>query len=263
MDYLEVVKQVLDVILREAPRILKAGVFLFGGFWVIGQLMVFMRTAMDRSRLDRDLRPFLVSMANVVMKVLLLLSVAEMVGFKTTSFMTILASAAFAIGLALQGSLSNFAAGVMVLIFKPYRVGDKVNIQGQSGTVNEIQIFHTVIVNAQKKTIIIPNATAVNGIISNWTTNRILKTDIVIPIHYGTSFETVARIIEREIDTTEKIENKASAEIKFVQFEPGGYTISVQVQVLPANHDNLVADLSKNIYNALMQSKIELGLDKC
>ncbi|MEY4937191.1 MAG: MscS mechanosensitive ion channel [Bacteroidota bacterium] len=262
MNYLEVIKHVLDVILQEAPRIFKASIFLFGGFWAIGHLTVLLRAAADKSGLDRDLRPFLISMANVVLKVLLLLSVAEMVGFKTTSFMTILASAAFAIGLALQGSLSNFAAGVMVLIFKPYRVGDKVNIQGQSGTVNEIQIFHTVVVNAQKKTIIIPNATAVNGIISNWTTNKILKTDILIPIHYGTNFETVARIIEREIETTEKIENKASAEIKFVQFEKGGYTVSVQVQVAPANHDDVVADLSKNIYNALIQSKIELGFNK-
>jgi small conductance mechanosensitive channel len=259
MNYLEVIKHFLDVALEEAPRIIKAAVFLFGGFWVIGQLMVFLRAAMDKSGLDRDLRPFLVSMANVVMKVLLLLSVAEMVGLKTTSFMTILASAAFAIGLALQGSLSNFAAGVMILIFKPYRVGDKVNIQGQSGTVSEVQIFHTVIVNSQKKTIIIPNATAVNGIIANSTTNKILKTDIIIPIHYGTEFATVARIIEREIETTEKIENKASSEIKFVRFENGGYTISVQVQVTPANHDDVVAELSKHIYNALMQSKIELG----
>jgi small-conductance mechanosensitive channel len=94
------------------------------------------------------------------------------------------------------------------------------------------------------------------------TTHKILKTDILIPIHYGTPFEMVARIIEREIDSTEKIENKASSEIKFVRFENGGYTINVQVQVSPANHDDLVAELSKNIYNALIQSKIELGFDK-
>jgi small conductance mechanosensitive channel len=262
MNYLEIVKHFLDVILEEAPKIAKAAVFLFGGFWAIGQLVGLMRATMDKSGLDRDLRPFLVSMANVVMKVLLLLSVAEMVGIKTASFMTILASAAFAIGLALQGSLSNFAAGVMILIFKPYRVGDKVSIQGQQGTVSEVQIFHTVLLNTQKKTIVIPNATAVNGIITNLTTHKILKTDILIPIHYGTGFETVARIIEREIESTEKIENKASSEIKFVRFENGGYTISVQVQVSPANHDDLVAELSKNIYNALIQSKIELGFDK-
>jgi small conductance mechanosensitive channel len=162
----------------------------------------------------------------------------------------------------LQGSLSNFAAGVMVLIFKPYRVGDKVNIQGQSGTVNEIQIFHTLIVNAQKKTIIIPNATAVNGIILNWTTNKTLKTDIIIPIHYGIDFDRVAHLIEKEIEFTEKIENKPAYEVKFVQFDKGGYTISVQVQVLPANHDDVVAELSKNIYTALNKSGIELGLNK-
>ncbi|MEN9609671.1 MAG: hypothetical protein RLZZ628_485 [Bacteroidota bacterium] len=262
MDYLEIVRNVLDVILNEAPKIAKAAALLFGGFWAIGQLMGFLRTALEKSGLDRDLRPFLNSMANVVMKVLLLLSVAEMVGFKTTSFMTILASAAFAIGLALQGSLSNFAAGVMVLIFKPYRVGDKVNIQGQSGTVNEIQIFHTLIVNTQKKTIIIPNATAVNGIILNWTTNKTLKTDIIIPIHYGIDFDMVAHLIEKEIEFTEKIENKPSYEVKFVQFDKGGYTISVQVQVSPANHDDVVAELSKNIYTALNKSGIELGLNK-
>jgi small conductance mechanosensitive channel len=259
MNYLEISKQVLDFIVLEAPKIFKASVLLFGGFWFIGKFVGLLRAAVDKAGLDRDLRPFLVSMASVVLKVLLLLSVAEMVGIKTTSFVTILASAAFAIGLALQGSLSNFAAGVMILIFKPYRVGDKVSIQGQSGTVSEVQIFHTVILNSQKKTIIIPNATAVNGIIANSTTNKILKTDIIIPIQYGTDFATVARIIEREIETTEKIENQASAEIKFVRFENGGYTISVQVQVAPANHDDVVADLSKQIYNALMQSKIELG----
>jgi small conductance mechanosensitive channel len=259
MNNLEIFGKFLDLVFYEGPRILKAATLLFGGFWVIGKLMFFLRAAMDKSGLDRDLRPFLVSMANVVTKVLLLLSVAEMVGIKTTSFMTILASAAFAIGLALQGSLSNFAAGVMVLIFKPYRVGDKVSIQGQNGTVSEVQIFHTVIVNSQKKTIIIPNATAVNGIIANSTTNKILETDIIIPVHYGTNFEMLCSIIEREIDATEKIENKASSKTKFVKFENGGYTISVQVQVIAANHDDVVADLSKNIYNALMRSKIELG----
>lgn len=262
MNYLEVTSRFLEMILQEAPRFIRATVILFAGFWLIGQLMVFLRAAMDKSRLDRDLRPFLTSMVNVVMKVLLLLSVAEMVGIKTTSFVTILASAAFAIGLALQGSLSNFAAGVMVLIFKPYRVGDKVSIQGQNGTVSEIQIFHTIIVNSQKKTIIIPNSTAVNGIIGNLTTNKILKTDIVIPIHYGTDFEMVRRLIERELETIEKIDKSMAAEINFVRFENGGYTISIQVPVAVANHDAVVAELSKNVYNALVRSGVRLGFDK-
>ena len=262
MNYLEVTSRFLEMILREAPRFIKASFILFAGFWLIGQLMVVLRAAMDKSRLDRDLRPFLTSLVNVVMKVLLLLSVAEMVGIKTTSFVTILASAAFAIGLALQGSLSNFAAGVMVLVFKPYRVGDKVSIQGQNGTVSEIQIFHTIIVNSQKKTIIIPNATAVNGIIGNLTTHKILKTDIIVPIHYGTDFETVRRLIEREIELVEKIDKSMASEILFVRFENGGYTISIQVPVVTTNHDGVVAELSKNVYNALVRSGVQLGFNK-
>ncbi len=147
--------------------------------------------AMERSGLDKDVIPFLTSMTSVLFKVMLVLSVAGMVGIETTSFIALLGAAGLAIGMALQGTLEHFASGVLILIFKPYRVGDLIDVQGVVGTVKEIQVFNTIIDSLENKKVIIPNGIATSGIMTNLSATEFLRVDLNIAMPYEEDFDKV------------------------------------------------------------------------
>jgi small conductance mechanosensitive channel len=169
-------QQLQALVLLYLPRVLMAGVALVVGWWAIGWVSRLIAAA--TTRLDVSLASFLTSLVNIVLKVLLLITVAGMVGFETTSFVAILGAAGLAVGLALQGTLANFAGGVLILIFKPYVVGDTIESQGKSGEVREIQIFNTILVTLQGDTIILPNGAASNNVIVNKTAQNKSLVDI-------------------------------------------------------------------------------------
>lgn len=147
------------------PRLLSAVLLLVVGWWVIGWASRLVAAAV--AHFDVSLRAFLTSLFNITLKVLLLISAAGMAGFETTSFVAILGAAGLAVGLALQGTLANFAGGVLILIFKPFTVGDVIESQGKSGTVQAIQIFNTLLLTPQGDTVILPNGATSNGVIVN------------------------------------------------------------------------------------------------
>ena len=147
------------------PRLVAAVVLLVVGWWVISWLSRLVAEA--TSRLDVSLSSFLTSMFSILLKVLLLISAAGMVGFQTTSFVAIVGAAGLAVGLALQGTLANFAGGVLILVFKPFTVGDVIESQGKSGTVQAIQIFNTILLTSLGDTVILPNGATSNGVLVN------------------------------------------------------------------------------------------------
>jgi len=159
------VERLTSLVVLYLPRLAAAILLLVVGWWVISWLSRLVAEA--TSRLDISLSLFLTSMASITLKVLLLISAAGMVGFQTTSFVAILGAAGLAVGLALQGTLANFAGGVLILIFKPFTVGDVIESQGKSGTVQAIQIFNTILLTSQGDTVILPNGATSNGVIVN------------------------------------------------------------------------------------------------
>jgi len=189
----------IEMGMEYAPKLILAIVVLLIGLWVINKLVKMMGKMMGKSKLDKDVQPFLRSLLSVILKVMLIFSVAEMVGVKTTSFVAVLAAAGFAIGMALQGSLGNFAAGVMVLIFKPYKVGDLVSAQDQLGHVDEIQIFNTILTTLDHKQVIIPNAQAISGTITNLSHHEYMRVDLNILIPYEQDFAEAKRIGEEAL----------------------------------------------------------------
>lgn len=165
----------ISFLVEFTPRLIGAFLVLFIGLWLIKRLAKIASKAMDKRDLDVSLRTFLLSLLSVGLKVILIVTVAGMIGIGTTSFVTILGAAGLAIGLALQGSLSNFAGGVLLLIFKPYKVGDTIETQGQIGKVTEIQVFNTLLLTSDLKTIILPNGAVSNGTIVNYSKNGVLE----------------------------------------------------------------------------------------
>ncbi|CRN05212.1 mechanosensitive ion channel family protein [Pseudomonas fulva] len=160
----------IPMIMAYGSRLLLALVTLAIGWWVTNIVSDRLARLVGLKVHDPALQSFIRTLANIVLKILLAISVASMIGIETTSFVAAIGGATLAIGLALQGSLANFAGGVLILLFRPFRIGDWIEAQGVSGTVDSIQIFHTVLRTGDNKTVILPNGSLSNGIITN--TNR-------------------------------------------------------------------------------------------
>ena len=160
----------IPMIMEYGSRVLLAVLTLAIGWWLINMLTNRVGRLLALRNADMALQHFITNLANIALKVMLMVNVASMIGVATTSFVAAIGAATLAIGLALQGSLANFAGGVLILLFRPFRIGDWIEAQGTSGTVDSIQIFHTVLRTGDNKTVIIPNGSLSNGIITN--TNR-------------------------------------------------------------------------------------------
>ncbi|MGC6368989.1 mechanosensitive ion channel family protein [Pseudomonas sp. K2I15] len=160
----------IPMIMEYGSRVLLAVITLAIGWWLINVLTHRVGRLLAIRNADLALQHFITSLANIALKIMLMVSVASMIGVATTSFVAAIGAATLAIGLALQGSLANFAGGVLILLFRPFRIGDWIEAQGTSGTVDSIQIFHTVLRTGDNKTVIVPNGILSNGIITN--TNR-------------------------------------------------------------------------------------------
>lgn len=187
------------------PQLATAIVVLVVGLWVIKLVSRALEKGMGAAKVDATLARFLGSLASVVMKALLFISVASMVGIATTSFIAILGAAGLAIGLALQGSLGNFAGGVLILLFRPYKVGDVINVSGVTGTVQSIEILNTVLSTPDNRRIIVPNGTAANSILTNFSSHDTRRVDIVFGVGYDADLKQAKDVITAVIHAHEKV----------------------------------------------------------
>ncbi|WP_313226898.1 mechanosensitive ion channel family protein [Stutzerimonas chloritidismutans] len=205
VDYLvDLSESWLPVVLQYGAQVTLAILTLLIGWWLINTLTGKVASLLQRRHVDPTLHGFIGSLASIVLKVLLLVSVASMIGVETTSFIAVIGAAGLAIGLALQGSLANFAGGVLILLFRPIRVGEWIEAQGVAGTVHSIQIFHTVLKSADNKTIVVPNGSLSNGHITNYSREPRRRADINVGIDYGADIK-LARQILLEIAQDERV----------------------------------------------------------
>lgn len=195
----------IKLIMEYAPKLFLAIVVLVVGLWIISKLTKLFSSTLKHSKTDETLIPFLTSLVSWTLKILLFISVASMIGVKTTSFIAILGAAGLAVGMALQGSLSNFAGGVLILVFRPYKVGDLVEAKGQIGFVKEIQIFNTILVTPQNKTIILPNSLASSSIITNVTTNGTVRVDLTVGISYDSDIDQAKAVLVEMMKNNPKV----------------------------------------------------------
>ncbi len=188
--------KISEMLIEYVPRVAGALLTLLIGFWIIGRLTSYLRKVLERRDIDPTIRPFLLSLVNVGLKILVLLSVANQFGIETTSFIAIFGALAFAVGLALQGSLGHFASGVLLLVFKPYKVGDLVEIGGgKTGTVKEIQVFNTILLTLDNKKIIVPNGVVTDNVITNISGQDIIGVELTFGIGYNDSIDKAREII--------------------------------------------------------------------
>ena len=174
----------IELTVLYAPKLALALIVLLIGLWIIKGASKLTVKSLKKTNVDQTLVPFIRSLVSWGLKALLFISVASMVGIATTSFIAVLGAASLAVGLALQGSLANFAGGVLILLFKPYTLGDLIEAQGHLGVVKEVQIFNTILLSLDNKQIIIPNGAMSNGSVLNYSTEENRRVDLVIGIAY-------------------------------------------------------------------------------
>ncbi len=197
-----ILQKIMDAALAVGPKILLALVVLVVGLYAIKWVVKLVDKAFERVDFDPSLEGFIISLVSVGLKIILLVSVAGMLGFQTTSLVAMLGAMAFAVGMALQGSLANFAGGVLLLVFKPFKVGDYIEAQGHSGKVKEVQIFQTTLTTPDNKKIIIPNGDLSNGSIINYSAMDKRRVSLIFGIGYNDDLkkakEILAKIVEAE-----------------------------------------------------------------
>lgn len=191
-----IINQLITLGTDYAPKVIGALITLIIGWIIIGWINRIVRKTMDKRGMDASLKPFIGSIITVGMKILLLLSVAAMFGIKTTSFVAIFGALAFAIGMALQGSLGHFASGIMILIFRPFKVGDLVEIGGgKVGQVEKIEVFNTIMKTLDNKRVIVPNNLVTNNIITNISGQKIIGVEMTFGIAYGDDIDKAKELI--------------------------------------------------------------------
>ncbi|MBT3174594.1 MAG: mechanosensitive ion channel [Lentimicrobiaceae bacterium] len=230
-------------------RLLGAIIVLIIGLWVIRFISNRFGVILDKSDITPALRSFVKSMASVLLKIILFISVLGMVGIEMTTFIAMLTAASLAVAMAFNGTLSNFAGGVMILFFKPFKIGDFINAQGYSGTVKEILIFVTILTTPDNKTIIIPNGPLSNGSLTNYSTQDSRRIEWTFGIGYGDNYDVARDMIMGFIKEDNRILNDpAEPFIVLGELADSSVNLTVRVWVKPADYWGVYFSMNEKFY---------------
>ena len=254
-----ILKLIEEKSLLYVPKLLLGGLILWIGMRVIKKLITLLSNLLKKSGFDDTIRPFLVSMMNFVLKGALILIVASILGVNLSSLVALLAAVGFAIGMALQGSLGNFASGILILTLKPYRSGDWIQIEDKFGKVEEIGIFSTNIVSPGNKTLIIPNSKITDGVVTNYTKKGMVRLEINVTMPYAESFPRVKEIIEKAIVDVDNILHEPKTEIGIENFDSHSIDVSVRPYVHPEFFWQVTFDTHEAIKKAFSDHKIQVA----
>jgi small conductance mechanosensitive channel len=240
------------------PKILGALLIWFIGSWIVKKIVNALRKVMNKSNYDPTLQGFLMNLLSWGLKILLIIAVLGTIGVETTSFAAILAAAGLAVGLALQGSLSNFAGGVLIMIFKPFKVGQLIEAQGELGVVKEIQIFTTKLSSPNNKEIIIPNGSLSNGNIINYSSQGTLRVDHTIGVGYDTNIKQAKEVLMNVLTSQEKVLKDPAPTVNVSELADSSINFAVRPWVKSEDYWDVYFDTLEITKNELDKAGIEI-----
>jgi small conductance mechanosensitive channel len=229
-------------------KLIGALIVLIIGLWVIKLILKGIRKAMEKKDMDDSLKPFLLSIIGVILKLMLAISVLSMLGIQMTSFIAILGAAGLAVGMALSGTLQNFAGGVIILIFKPFKVGDFIEAQGYMGVVKEIQIFVTTILTVDNRTVIIPNGGLSTGSLINYSAEPIRRVDWSFGIAYGDDYDKAKEMIMGMIKEDKRILADPEPFVALGELADSSVNITTRAWVNAADYWDVFFDMNEKFY---------------
>ncbi|WKN43746.1 mechanosensitive ion channel family protein [Tunicatimonas pelagia] len=258
LDIEAAIKTLSEYAILFIPKLLLAILTLIVGLWIINRIITGLRKALNKREVDPSLVPFLSGIIKALLIVVLIISIASRVGIETTSFVAVLGAAGLAIGLALQGSLSNFAGGILILILKPFKVGDVIEAQGVTASVSEIQIFHTVLKSYDNKTIILPNGPLYNNKIINYSTEETRLVEWVFGISYDDDIDKARQIIKETVFADERVLNQDAPFINLAELADSSVNFKVRARCVQADYWNLFFEKTEAVKKAFDANDISI-----
>ena len=242
----------LPGIIKFGLKLLAVAVIVFIGRWLIGKVDRFLKRLFERKDVEISLAGFLRNIVKVVLYLIVFLMAIGTLGIKTTSFAAILAAVSLAIGMALSGTLQNFAGGVIILLLRPFKVGDYIQAQGFEGTVKSIQLFNTLLNTADHKTILLPNGALSTGSINNYSSETRRRVDIKIGLAYGNDIAEARKVILELLAKESRILKDTEPKIIVTSLGDSAVNVDVRVWVEKADYWDVLFSLNEQIYNTIM-----------
>lgn len=258
-DYQEIATTVHDFILAYTPKLIGGLLVLIVGFYVAKIITKVIVSQLERRKVDPSLASFVRSLISILLKAVVIISAIGIMGVQTTSFVAILGAAGLAVGLALQGTLQNFASGVMILLFKPFKVGDVINGAGFTALVNEIQIFNTILKTPDNKIIIVPNSQLSNSAITNFSMEEKRRVDWTFGIGYGDKVEEAEAILMELIKADSRIiDDPAEPFIALSELADSSVNLVVRCWVMSPDYWSVFFEMNLKVYNAFNEKGINI-----
>ena len=256
LDYHEVLQTMLSEAVWIVIKIVIALAIYFLGRWIVRRVVRLIDVAMERRKVDISLRSFMRNTVRVVFSLILVLIVVQTLGVNVTSLIAVFSAATLAIGMALSGTAQNFAGGVMILMMKPYRVGDYISAQGQSGTVREIKLFSTVITTTDNQTIYIPNNAIATAIIDNYTTAEQRRVDWTVGISYGDDVDVARETILAMLAADARILRETAPVVWVAALADSSVNLTVRAWVANADYWDVFFEYNERFYKELPKAGI-------
>lgn len=252
-------EKIYGLVMSYGPKLVGAIITLVVGMWIISIIKKVISRQLEKGNVDPSLKGFLNSMIGIGLKLMLWIAVIGMLGVQMTSFVAILGAAGLAVGMALSGTLQNFAGGVMILLFKPFKVGDFIEAQGHMGIVNEIQIFNTILKTVDNKTIIIPNGGLSTSSMVNFSTEEERRVDFTFGIAYGDDVDKAKEVLMNIIKADKRILNDpAEPFIAVSELADSSVNFTVRVWAKAANYWGIFFDMNENVYKEFAKAGINI-----
>lgn len=258
--FFETVEGYLPKVLEFGIKIVLAIVILIAGKVIIGFIMKFLNKIFEKGRMEISVKKFLLSLARALLYFVLIIIICNEVGIDTTSFIALLGTAGLALGLALQGSLSNFAGGVLILLLRPFSVGDYIIDagSGKEGTVEKIDLFYTYLYTADNKSVIIPNGNLTNSTITNVSSQDKRRVDIEVGISYNANMADAKRVIENLMEKEERILHDEKNVVVIKELAASQVTVLMRAWTKTENYWDVYFDMTERIKNGLDKAGIEI-----
>lgn len=255
-DWKKFYDKVHDWLITQGPKVIIAIIVLLLGLWLIRHFNKWLKKGLERKKFNPSLRYFFLNLVAISLQVLLTLVVLQIAGFQLTFLTAIIAGLSVAAGLALSGTLQNFVSGILILFLRPYNVGDFVVMQGQEGKVISIQLFHTLILTADNKTIIVPNGQLSNNVVINLSREGRRRLDISLKFGYAVSRDEVKRIVNDAIAETGPVLKEPVSGIVVSGLEADKYSLDIQVWVNVDQYEKAKFILQEKIMDRLLASGV-------
>ena len=258
MNLEKLLDKLITTLSTYGPKVIGAIIIWIVGSWVIKKMMLGMKKIMEKGDYDESLQKFLLNLGSWILKILLIITLLGTLGVPTTSFAAIIGAAGLAIGLALQGSLANFAGGVLIMIFRPFKIGDLIEAQGEVGVVKEIEIFTTRLIGRSNKEVILPNGALSNGNIVNYSTEGTRRVDLTFGVGYDSDIKKTKEVLMNVISAHPKVINDPAPTVNVLELADSSINFTVRPWCKTEDYWTVYFDVTEQTKEALDTAGIEI-----